>query len=253
MPDPRLFLDHDLGAGLQIALDEAQGRYLTQVLRMHAGAHARVFNGRDGEWSTTLARADKRGVLLTVGDQLRAQAPVPDVTLLFSPLKRQATDWLIEKATELGVRTLRPVLCKRTVAETVRLDRLNSIAREAAEQTERLDVPEIAEAESLARALDGWPADRPLIYADEAGDDQSKPWGGQAGRGGPLSDALVGLKAQSLAVLIGPEGGFDVTERSMLRGLPFVIPVSLGPRILRAETAAVATLAVIQARWGDWR
>src|SRR5262249_4928209 len=152
-------------------------------------------------------------------------------------LKRQATDWLVEKATELGVGVLAPVMAKRTMAETVRLDRLTAIAREAAEQTERLDVPQIREAVSLARAIGEWQPGRALIYADEAGDDGAKPWGGEKGRGAPLPVALAALsKGAPLALLIGPEGGFDPEERAMLRTLSFVTPVSLGPRILRAET-----------------
>lgn len=254
LPDPRLYLEDALAIGAQLALDEAQGRYLTQVLRLREGASARVFNGRDGEWQARIVEIGRRGAVLEVGAQIRAQASAPDIALLFSPLKRQATDWLVEKATELGVRTLQPVMCKRTVAETVRTDRLTSIAREAAEQTERLDLPVIRAPLALGKTLDGWDSARPLIFADEAGDDQEKPWGGAEGRGGPLYDAVAALRERkALALLIGPEGGFDPEERRMLRGLSFVTPVSLGPRILRAESAALAALAVIQAAWGDWR
>ncbi|MES1204144.1 MAG: 16S rRNA (uracil(1498)-N(3))-methyltransferase [Pseudomonadota bacterium] len=254
MPDPRLYLEDDLSPGVHVALDEAQGRYLTQVLRLREGGAARVFNGRDGEWTARIAEIGKRGAVLHVGALTRVQAPTPDILLLFSPLKRQATDWLVEKATELGVRTLQPVMCKRTVAETVRSDRMSSIAREAAEQTERLDIPDIRAALALAKAIDGWDTGRPLIFADEAGDDHEKPWGGEKGRGGPLYEAAARLRIRkALALLIGPEGGFDPEERRMLRGLSFVTPVSLGPRILRAESAALAALAVMQAAWGDWR
>jgi 16S rRNA (uracil1498-N3)-methyltransferase len=172
--------------------------------------------------------------------------------LLFAPVKRHATDLIVEKATELGVAALRPVLTRRTIAETVRVDRLQTIAREAAEQTERVELPRIEPPAQLARALDGWDG-RPLLYADEAGDDPSAPWGGQTGRGAPLAETLAGLRnAPRLALLTGPEGGFDPEERRMLRSLPFVRPVSLGPRILRAETAAMAALTLVQALWGDW-
>jgi 16S rRNA (uracil1498-N3)-methyltransferase len=254
LPDPRLYLEHDLSAGAQIALDEAQSQYLTRVLRQREGARVRVFNGRDGEWSGAIGEIGRRGAALNIVARMRPQAPTPDILLLFSPLKRQATDWLIEKATELGARTLQPLICKRTIAETVRGVRLSSIAREAAEQTERLDIPEIRAPLTLGRALDGWDVARPLIFADEAGDDQEKPWGGQKGRGAPLYQAAERLRERTaLALLIGPEGGFDPEERRMLRGLSFVTPVSLGPRILRAESAAIAALAVIQAAWGDWR
>lgn len=254
MPDPRLYIEDDLSAGAAVALGEDQARYLGQVLRQREGAGLRVFNGRDGEWRARIAEMGKRGAILSIDAQARAQVSSPDVALLFSPLKRQATDWLVEKATELGARLLQPVMCRRTVAETVRADRLASIVREAAEQTERLDVPVIGAPLTLARALDGWDASRPLIFADEAGDDQEKPWGGEKGRGDPLFDAATRLREKAgLSLLIGPEGGFDPEERRMLRGLSFVTPVSLGPRILRAESAAVAALAVLQAAWGDWR
>jgi 16S rRNA (uracil1498-N3)-methyltransferase len=213
-----------------------------------------VFNGRDGEWAGAIGEAGRRGATLSVSEQLRAQAPPSSLALLFSPLKRQATDWLVEKATELGVGVLQPVMAKRTVAETVRVDRLLSIAREAAEQTERLDVPEIRDPISLSRVVDKWPPGRALIFADEAGDDAAKPWGGEKGRGAPLLRALNALpQGTAFSLLIGPEGGFEAEERAMLRGLAFVTPVSLGPRILRAETAAVAALAVLQAGAGDWR
>jgi 16S rRNA (uracil1498-N3)-methyltransferase len=253
VPDPRLYVEDYLSAGAIVALNEDQARYLGQVLRLGEHGKVRVFNGREGEWTAEIARAGKRGLALSVGAPLREQTSASALQLLFSPLKRHATDWLIEKSTELGVGALLPVIAKRTVSETVRIDRLSAIAREAAEQTERLDVPEVREPASLPKALDRWPADRLLIYADEAGDDAGQPWGGAAGRGGPLLDAIAALpRGGALSLLIGPEGGFDPEERRMLRALPFVIPVSLGPRILRAETAAVAALAVIQAAKGDW-
>jgi 16S rRNA (uracil1498-N3)-methyltransferase len=254
MPDPRLFLDDDFSNGASLALRDDQARYLTQVLRLKLGAHVRVFNGRDGEWSAAIAETGRRDAIISIGEQLRSQTAPSSLALLFSPLKRQATDWLVEKATELGVGVLQPVMAKRTVAETVRVDRLIAIAREAAEQTERLDVPEVREPITLPRVVDGWPDDRALIYADEAGDDAAKPWGGEKGRGAPLLRALSAIKPGAVfSLLIGPEGGFDPEERAMLRGFSFVTPVSLGPRILRAETAAVAALAVLQAGAGDWR
>lgn len=185
MPDPRLFLEEDLNAGASLALDEDQARYLTQVLRLKPGARVRVFNGRDGEWEGAIVEAGRRGAALNVGAQLRPQTLASTLHLLFSPLKRHATDWLVEKATELGVGVLQPVMAKRTVAETVRTDRLVAIAREAAEQTERLDVPEVREPITLARVVDGWPKNeirsRALIYADEAGDDAAKPWAERRG------------------------------------------------------------------------
>lgn len=252
MAVPRLFVAAPLVACAQVALDDAQARYLLSVMRLGEGAEVRIFNGADGEWSARVQPVGRKGALLAVADRLRAQVATPDLTLLFAPVKRHGADLIVEKATELGARALRAVITRRTVAETVRIDRLRRIAIEAAEQTERLDVPEITEPVTLARILDGWDRDRPLVFADEAGDDASAPWGGAAGRGRPLADALREVKASSLALLTGPEGGFDPGERQMLRSLPYVIPVSLGPRILRAETAVIAALAVIQSSWGDW-
>lgn len=252
MPEPRLMIDDALAAGAEIALEEGQARHVGTVLRLDAGDAVRVFNPRDGEWRARVSSKSKRGMSVRVDEKLRDARATPDLDLLFAPVKRHATDLIVEKATELGVRRICPVITQRTIAETVRVDRLSTIAREAAEQTERFDAPEILEAVSLARALDGWDAQRPLIYADEAGDDETSAWGGERGRGAPLLGALSARPAK-LALLIGPEGGFTPEERRMLRGLAYVIPVSLGPRILRAETAVIAALSVIQAAWGDWR
>jgi 16S rRNA (uracil1498-N3)-methyltransferase len=270
MANPRLMIDAALKPGAEIALGEAQARHVGTVLRLDAGDALRVFNAEDGEWRAHVAAKTKRGMSVRVGDFIRPARTTPDLDLLFAPVKRHATDLIVEKATELGVRRLRPVITQRTIAETVRLDRLHSIAREAAEQTERFDAPEILEALPLHKALDGWDATRPLIYADEAGDESGEPWGGAQGRARPIGEALKSWTAgvspagpdlagedaggpEKLALLIGPEGGFTTEERSMLRGLLYVIPVSLGPRILRAETATIAALSVIQSAWGDWR
>jgi len=281
-------IDDALAAGAEIALEEGQARHVGTVLRLDAGDAVRVFNARDGEWRARVRAKTKRGMNVRVEEKLREARDVPDLDLLFAPVKRHATDLIVEKATELGVARIRPVITQRTIAETVRVDRLQSIAREAAEQTERFDAPDVFEAVSLVRALDGWDAARPLIYADEAGDDASAVWGGDRGRGAALAEALKALPprgkgwvgggagcgasgdselhsdsppppplpqggGEKLALLIGPEGGFTSEERRMLRSLPYVVPVSLGPRILRAETAVIAALSVIQAVWGDWR
>lgn len=252
MTIPRLYVDAPLRATQAVEIDEARARYLGAVLRLEPGASVRLFNGRDGEWSATIVQVGKRGGALVVTEQMRAQRASPDLTVLFAPLKRHATDLIAEKATKLGVRSLQPTLTRRTVAETVRTDRLRSIVIEAAEQTERLDLPEVVEPQALMRRMEAWPERQPLLFADEAGDDERAPWGGERGRAPPLVDVLRSCSEPAMAILIGPEGGFDPDERLMLRSLPFVRPVSLGPRILRAETAAIAALAVAQSIWGDW-
>jgi 16S rRNA (uracil1498-N3)-methyltransferase len=250
---PRLYVAPDLGEGLEISLDSDQAHYLTRVLRLGAGAPVRVFNGRDGEFDASLASMTKSTAKLAIATRVRTQASAPDLWLLFSPLKKARTDFLVEKAVELGVAELRPVITERSDADVVRTDRLYRLAIEAAEQTERLDVPQIREAEKLGAALGSWQADRILIYADEAGDEGGKPWGGDTGRARPMADAMNELAGKPAAILIGPEGGFSPGERKRLRELPYVRPVGLGPRILRAETAAVAALTLYQSLAGDWR
>ena len=254
MTQPRLLLEHDLREGAAIELDEAQSRYVGTVLRLAEGDSLRGFNANDGEWRLRITERRKHAMTAHVEAFLRPSQRTPDLELLFAPVKRHATDLIVEKATELGVRRMRPVITQRTIAETVRLDRLSAIAREAAEQTERFDAPEIAAPAALSHALDQWERDRPLLYADEAGDDPAAPWGGESGRATAILDAINTMPAQpqKLAVLIGPEGGFTAEERRALRSLPFVTPVSLGPRILRAETAVIAALSIVQAAWGDW-
>ncbi len=280
MAQPRLLIDATLAAGVEIALDEAQSRHVGTVLRLGIGDGLRLFNAREGEWHAIVSAKAKRGMNVRVEEMLRPARTVPDLDLLFAPVKRHATDLIVEKATELGVRRIRPVITQRTIAETVRLDRLQTIAREAAEQTERFDAPEILAPVSLTKALDGWDAARPLIFADEAGDAaglldalqniRPLPTRGESREGGrsepsgmaplaphlsrppPPAPSAVG-GGENVALLIGPEGGFTPEERRMLRDLAFVIPVSLGPRILRAETAVIAALSMIQAAWGDWR
>lgn len=249
---PRLYVAPDLREGLEIPTDADQAHYLTRVLRLAVGAPVRVFNGRDGEFDASLSAFTKSTAQLRLGARLRTQQATPDLWLMFAPLKKARTDFIVEKAAELGASEIRPVLTERTDADTVRTDRLQRIAIEAAEQTERLDVPPVRDAMKLDQALSGWDAARILIYADEAGDEGGKPWGGEAGRAQPIADML---KAQNghAAILIGPEGGFSTAERKRLRSLSFVRPVGLGPRILRAETAAVAALALYQALAGDWR
>jgi 16S rRNA (uracil1498-N3)-methyltransferase len=250
---PRLFVVPDLAEGASIAIEGDQAHYLTRVMRLGAGEPVRVFNGRDGEFGAKLSASSTRSsAVLDVGERMREQRASPDLWLLFAPLKKARTDFVVEKATELGVSEIAPVFTERTDADTVRVDRLTRLAVEAAEQTERLDVPTVRDAAKLETLLAKWDPKRALIYADEAGDEGGKPWGGEAGRAGPIADRLTGM-AGPAAILIGPEGGFSLAERKRLRDLPYVKPVSLGPRILRAETAAVAVLAVYQALIGDWR
>lgn len=239
--DPRLCLDADLAPGAVIELDKDQAHYLVSVMRRDAGDGVRVFNGRDGEWSARVSEAGRRRAVLTVETQTRHQAATPDLDLCFAPVKKARTDFIVEKATELGARRIRPVMTRRTNAERVRTDRLQALAREAAEQTERLDLPQIAEPVSLVQLLNGLEPDRTLIFCDE---------GGEAA---PILAALSGRpRGGAWAILIGPEGGFAPEERGLLRARPGVLAVTLGPRILRADTAAAAALSLFQAALGDW-
>ena len=229
----RLFVPDGLHAGAAFALGAGQAHYLGAVMRRAAGDEVLLFNGRDGEWSARLegVRKDKAGV--TVLEQMRPQAPEPDVWLAFAPLKRDATDLVVEKATELGSAVIIPVMTERTNAARVNVERLRAIATEAAEQCERLTVPEVRAPVTLEALDSGWPAERMLVVAMErAGADLLGP---EVRRG----DA-VGL-------LVGPEGGFSGLDRALVMSCPAAQPVSLGPRILRAETAAIVGLALLQA------
>ena len=249
---PRLYLSADLSTQARFDLDQDQAGYLFRVLRLTEGASVRVFNGRDGEWSARVDHIGKRGGALVCRRQERTQAASPDIWLLFAPLKKARTDFVVEKATELGVRRIAPVTTARTQSDRVRVDRLERLAIEAAEQTERLDLPLISPPQGLRTYLADWPEGRRLFYADEAGDDGAKPWGGEVGRAAPALTAFQGAGPGPAALLIGPEGGFAPEERAQLRAQPFVTPIGLGPRILRAETAVAAGLALWQAACGDW-
>lgn len=240
---PRLFVSSDLARNGFAALDEAQAKYLTRVLRLGLGDHVRVFNGRDGEWEAEIDTIEGRSVLLKMNDRLKGQAATPDLVLLFAPLKKTRTDFVVEKATELGVCQIQPVITEWTQASRVRADRLQRIAVEAAEQTERLDLPVVNEAKPLAAALGELSRERPVFFCDEAAEESGAA---------PILDALQKRGGKSGALLIGPEGGFSPSERKMLHGQEQIIPVSLGPRILRAETAAIAALALWEAVLGDW-
>ena len=236
----RLHIPQPLAPGAAVAPTLDQSRYLTQVMRLKVGDELRIFNGRDGEWRATIAEVLKKGVILRAGDQARPQVDGPDVELLMSVVKKAPLEFAVEKATELGVRRIRLVRSRRATAEHLRLDRLDAIAEESAEQCGRLDVPPVDDPVKLDALLDGWDASRRLLFCDETG--------------GP--DAAATLSAQPggpWAILIGPEGGFTTEERERLLALPFTVPVSLGPRILRADTAVAAALTLWQAALGDWR
>lgn len=238
---PRIYLQPPLTAGAVIALERDDSHHLLTVLRRRPGDSVLLFNGRDGEWRAEIAVDGKRRAALTIAEKVREQCDAPDLRLCFAPVKKARTDFIVEKATELGVARLTPVMTQFTQSARVRPDRLAVLAREAAEQTERLDAPVIDDAIGLDAMLDAWEADRPLLFCDEAGDAPE------------LADVARASAASRLGVLIGPEGGFSDQERARLRACPFVKPVALGPRILRADTAAAAALAVVQSQWGDWR
>jgi 16S rRNA (uracil1498-N3)-methyltransferase len=237
----RLFVEADLAEGSTIACSSAQANYLKNVLRLKPGDGILVFNGRDGEWQAEIADAGKRGAALQVGAQVRTQEGGPDIDYLFAPLKRARLDYLVQKATEMGVARLRPVLTRRTTPERVNVERMRANAIEAAEQCGILRIPEVSEPEKLEHAVAGWDGARPLIFCDEASEERC-----------PFT-TLARLQPGPLALLIGPEGGFDEAERALLSSKPFVTRISLGPRILRADTAAVAALALVNAVLGDWR
>jgi 16S rRNA (uracil1498-N3)-methyltransferase len=240
---PRLHLIAGLAAGCEIELEPARAHYLRSVLRLGPGAAVAVFNAEDGEWLCRIAGIGKNGARLTAERQLRSPEPggEPDLWLLFAPIKRARLDWLVEKATELGVAALLPVWTARTQVERVNLDRLRAHAVEAAEQSERLSVPDLRAPERLDRLLATWPGARRLVVCDESG------------AGEPISDAAARLPPGPMALLVGPEGGFDETELDAFGKLSFVTRVGLGPRVLRAETATLAAVAVFQAIAGDWR
>jgi 16S rRNA (uracil1498-N3)-methyltransferase len=238
----RLFVDAELGAGGEVRLADERVHYLRHVLRLEPGAAVDLFNGRDGEWRSSLAAVTKGHATLAVEQQLRPQAPGPDLWLAFAPIKRARIDSVAEKATELGVAALLPVATQHTAVERVNIERLRAIAIEAAEQCERLSVPEVRPPVTLGKLLAEWPPRRRLLLCAEAGDAQ------------PIAEALqsqVNDAGAPWAVMIGPEGGFARSELDALVKLPFVMPVGLGPRILRADTAALAALACWQAVLGD--
>ncbi|WP_374656559.1 16S rRNA (uracil(1498)-N(3))-methyltransferase [Phenylobacterium sp.] len=237
----RLYVAADLAQGVALALDQGQSHYLVSVMRRAVGDEVLVFNGRDGEWRTTIEVLGKRGVIVRPTAQERPQAIGPDVDLVVALVKRARVETIAEKAAELGARRVRLVITERTNPERTRIDRLSAIAAEAAEQTGRLDVPQIFEPVKLSRLIEEWEPPRRLLFCDEAGDAK------------PVLDALAGAAPAPWAILIGPEGGFSPAERETLRNLPYATPATLGPRILRADTAAISALTLWQAARGDWR
>jgi 16S rRNA (uracil1498-N3)-methyltransferase len=245
MPDydfrsPRLFVEAPLRQGAEVPLNAAQSHYLGTVLRLKSGGRVLVFNGRDGEWEGSLVAA-KRASLVRVTGRTRGQSAAADLHYLFAPLKAARLDYMVQKAVEMGVSRLCPVLTRHSQVARVNSERMRANAIEAAEQCGVLSVPEVNEPIALARLLPEWDATRRLVFCDESAETSD-----------PIA-ALSGLPRSPLAVLIGPEGGFAEEERESLLKLPNVVRLALGPRILRADTAAVAALTLVQAVLGDWR
>jgi 16S rRNA (uracil1498-N3)-methyltransferase len=238
-PAPRLYLDDGLDEGSEHELAPAQAHYLRDVLRLGPGDPVHVFNARDGEYLAFLTEAGRKHVILRCEKKRADVSPPPDIDFLFAPLKHARLDYIVQKATELGARRLVPVITARTIASKVNIDRMRANAVEAAEQCNLVFVPEVLEPQKLEVVLAAWPTDRALVFCDEAADGEN-----------PLA-ALAKLKPPA-ALLIGPEGGFTDEERDHLRRLSFVTAISLGPRIMRADTAGTAALALLQAAIGDW-
>lgn len=246
MPDydfssTRLFVDAALAEGAEVTLEDNAANYVRNVLRMSAGDGLLLFNGRDGEWGARVAEVAKKRVLLTAEQRTREQTPAPSLQLMFAPLKHARLDYMVQKAVEMGVSRLSPTITRRTQVARVNLDRMRANAIEAAEQCGVLTIPGIDEPTSLEAGLDGVNENAALIFCDEAAD---------AAEG---AAALAAMKGRPLVLLIGPEGGFDPAERKALLARPGIVRLGLGPRILRADTAAVAALALVQAAAGDWR
>ncbi|HYZ47721.1 MAG TPA: 16S rRNA (uracil(1498)-N(3))-methyltransferase [Sphingomonas sp.] len=235
---PRLFIDQPLADGMELRIEGGQAHYLLSVMRLKTGGTVKLFDDRTGEWLGEVAGVGKRDLVVRIVARLRDREAVPDLWLCAAPIKRGRIDWVAEKASELGVARLVPVATRRAVVDRLNGERLRAHMIEAAEQCERTALPELAEMVALDKLLRDWPAERRLFFADEEG-------------GAPLLDAVRAHPGPA-AILIGPEGGFDPTERDAIRAVPSAVPVSLGPRILRAETAALAAVSVWMAAAGDW-
>lgn len=237
----RIYVTCGLAVGLTVVATREQAHYLANVLRMREGAELLLFNGRDGEWRASITQLSRKSAQLSVVEMTRAQTPHPDLLYCFAPLKQGRLDYLVQKAVEMGAGVLQPVITQHTQVPKLGLPRLQANVIEAAEQCGILSIPSVRETVKLDRLLAEWEAGRRLIFCDE-----------DAPGNNPLP-AVSRLSGERLALLVGPEGGFSEPERKMLRSLPFVTPVPLGPRILRADTAAVAAMAILQAAAGDWR
>ncbi len=238
----RLYVDHPLGAGQTVPLDRDQAHYLFGVMRLAVGARVALFNGRDGEWQAEVAEAGKRGGALACVEQSKPLQLPPDLWLIFAPIKKARTDFIVEKAAEMGAARIMPVATEFTNSERIRQDRLQAHAVEAAEQCGGTYVPEVAELQKLSTLLDHWPAERQLMFCDEA----------EVGQRLFLDVSQNGAVVGPWAILIGPEGGFSEGERKRLHKMEQAHVVSLGPRILRADTAAVAAMTLWQHTLGDW-
>ena len=235
---PRLFIDQPLADGLELRIEGGQAHYLLSVMRLKQGGTVKLFDDRTGEWLGEVTGMGKRDLTVRVAARLRDREAVPDLWLCAAPIKKSRIDWVVEKATELGVARLVPVMTRRSVVDKLNGERLRAHMIEAAEQCERTALPELAELTRLDALLRDWPSTRTLFFADEEG-------------GTPLLEA-VRRHTGPAAILIGPEGGFDLVERVAIRALTKAVPISLGPRILRAETAALAAVSVWMAAAGDW-
>jgi 16S rRNA (uracil1498-N3)-methyltransferase len=243
---PRLFVESPLAEAAVVTLDRKQANYLINVLRLKPGDDVLLFNGRDGEWRAQLATA-KKAVQLTAMERMREQTQPGDLHYLFSPLKHARLDYMVQKAVELGASRLQPVMMRHTQAERVNLGRMRANAIEAAEQCGILNIPDIAEPTTLGAFADAWVPERLLVFCDEDADVKDPVAALEGGRD------PAGIGASPVTLLVGPEGGFAEEERASLLELANVVRLSLGPRILRADTAAVAALTLVQAVLGDWR
>jgi 16S rRNA (uracil1498-N3)-methyltransferase len=237
---PRVFIETSLSVGAEFPLTKDQGHYVANVLRCAPGDALVLFNGGDGEFLAYITSTAKKSVVVRIEKKSSDVKPPPDIDYLFAPLKHARLDYMVQKATELGARRLRPVITGRTIAERVNLDRMRANAIEAAEQCNLVFVPEVLEPEKLLNVITAWEQGRTLVFCDE-----------RAKTANPV-EALISVTTPA-AVLVGPEGGFTPEERELLLNQPFVTPISLGPRIMRADTVAISALAIVQAAIGDWR